>query len=80
MVEFEAVLAQVLDLLQRAGRVSCRDGRVLVWIGESRPAPASGTASPAAAHVAAEAPTRQPPTTQLSAREQQPAASARRKC
>src|SRR5262249_13366445 len=105
-MEFDAVLAQVLDLLQREGRVSYRalklrfqlddeyiealkdeiieakrqaidrDGRVLVWLGDSSTAPAPGAASPAAAHSAAEARPRQPPTAHPTSREQQPTAQA----
>ena len=103
-MEFDAVLAQVLYLLQQEGSVSYRalklrfqlsdeyiealkdeiievkqqaidrDGRVLVWIGDPSTAPAPGAASPAAAHDASEARTRQPPTTCLISREHQPTA------
>jgi len=105
-MEFDAVLAQVLDLLQREGRVSYRalklrfqlddeyiealkdeiieakqqaidrDGRVLVWLGDPSPAPEPGAASPAAAHVASEARTRQSTTAHPLSREPRPTAQA----
>ena len=100
-MEFDAILAQVLYLLQQEGSVSYRalklrfqlndeyiealkdeiievkqqaldrDGRVLVWIGDPSTAPAPGAESPAAAHDASEARTRQPPTAHLISREHQ---------
>src|SRR5215510_9562177 len=91
VMEFDAVLAQVLDLLQREGRVSYRalklrlqlndeyiealkdeiievkrqaidrDGRVLVWTGDSSTAPAPWAEAPAAAPATSEARTSQEP-------------------
>ena len=54
----EALKDEIIEVKRQA---IDRDGRVLVWIGDPSTAPAPGAESPAVAHVASEARTRQPP-------------------